>query len=152
AGASVEYGLPVGALLLQRISAALGPGDSHPWGDNELYTAIANLYPDKLKSYEIAAADLQMYISSGVSSIDDALTWFSSRPEVIDLGKLAIVHEILKAERSSTLFTGNEMTPPVAEFRDNTWMPYVLDMVMDGHRNEDAEQAFGNVTFINFNY
>jgi hypothetical protein len=149
AGASVEYGLPVGAELLKRISAAVGPGQREPWGDGQLYNAIANLFLQSTGAYEIAATELGTFIASGVSSIDDALTWFSSRQEVIDLGKIAIVNEILKAERGSPLY-GRQINSD--DDFPNTWIPHLLSMVMDGHKSEDAERAFANVTLINFNY
>jgi hypothetical protein len=149
AGASFEYDLPTGADLLKRISSAVGNGAI--WGDLELYQSMATLFPGKIGAYEAAAVDLAKYISFGVPSIDDALTWFSSRQEVINLGKIVIVNEILKAERASPLYGPRLDFNSDANFR-TTWIPHLLSMVMDGHKNENAEMAFGNVTFINFNY
>jgi hypothetical protein len=152
AGASCEYGLPSGAALLLRISTALGgPDPGQGWGDSGLFQTAATLFGESLGKYENAAKELARYISSGVSSIDDALTWFSSRAEVIKLGKIAIVNEILKGERSSSLYSGRSKIAS-GDFRAATWIPHLLSMVMDGHTSENAEQAFSNVSLINFNY
>jgi hypothetical protein len=154
AGASAEYGMPTGAGLLKKIAFAVrfdALGDPDRWGDPDLYRAMTTLFRDQMQAYETAGVDLAKYIASGVPSIDDALTWFSSRPEVVALGKLAIANEILKAEKSSSLYSEHSRLPPDADVT-NTWIPHFLSMVMDGHKSENAETAFEKLSIINFNY
>jgi hypothetical protein len=146
AGASAEYGMPTGMGLLNRIAPIVKFNSSRH--DNP---ELINLFIDQIKLYEPAGLALAKYIESGVTSIDDALTWFSSRKEVVDLGKAAIAYEILKAERSSPLYSATSELSPDVDF-DDTWMPHFLSMVMSGHKNENAENAFGKVSIINFNY
>jgi hypothetical protein len=146
AGASCEYGLPVGATLLTKIMSTVLLDRVHP--DN---LGFMNVFAERLDFYTKAGKELAEFIKSGVPSIDDALTWFSSRAEVVELGKAAIALEILKAEKSSVLcdnFSDIVNSPKAI----NTWIPHFLSMVMTGHKNEDAEKAFKNVSIINFNY
>jgi hypothetical protein len=92
-------------------------------------------------------------IEFGVPSIDDVLTWFSSRKEVVELGKVAIAHEILKGERASHLYNLDNAEGLAAKTKvGSTWMPHFLSMVMDGHPDEYAERAFETVAIVNFNY
>jgi hypothetical protein len=146
AGASAEYGMPTGAALVRKI-ASIVKFNSTRRDNPELIT----LFLDRIKVFELAGQELSNFIQSGVPSIDDALTWFSSRPEIIELGKAAIASEILKAEAASPLYTKHPDPTFVANL-GGTWMPHFLSMVMTGHRDEDAETAFNNVSIINFNY
>ena len=154
AGASCEFGgLPVGAQLMTQIrndAACFATSGSSP--KSELYEIIRRDLPERLDTYVTAGADLAKHIGSGATSIDDVLTWFTSRPEVVELGKVAIVHQILKGERSSRLY--NPANSQMASEIDlpETWLPYFLSMVMDGRRSEEAERAFDKVTIVNFNY
>jgi hypothetical protein len=142
AGASAEYGMPTGADLVTKIASNV-----NPISDPDLI----NLFSARLDVYQRAGLELSNFIQSGVPSIDDALSWFSSRPEIIELGKAAIASEILKAETASPLYVGHP-DPTFVTKVSNTWMRHFLSMVMTGHQNEYAESAFKNVFVINFNY
>jgi hypothetical protein len=109
-------------------------------------------YTTQVQKYEDAGRDLSTAIPSFIS-IDEALHWFAtSRPEIVELGKLAIVREILQTERASRLFAeSHPQSIPDADF-DDTWLPHFLSMVMAELKMEDAGNAFRNVTVINFNY
>ena len=67
------------------------------------------------------------------------------------LGKIAIVREILKAERASTIFSLVEAngTPKGYEL---AWVPPFLQLAVGSIKREDIGSAFRNVTVINFNY
>ena len=69
---------------------------------------------------------------------------------MVELGKLAIVWEILKAERASRLFSTEGWEIPSGDF-DDTWMPHFHSMVMESTQSDDLD-TFKNVTVINFNY
>lgn len=85
-------------------------------------------------------------------SIDEALHYWSGRPEITKLGKLAIAEEILKAEASSNL----AIDPSSGQFdvsrADTTWLSEFFMMATAAIRREEVENIFKNVTFINFNY
>ena len=69
---------------------------------------------------------------------------------MVELGKLAIVWEIFKAERASRLFSTEGWEIPSGDF-DDTWMPHFHSMVMESTQSDDLD-TFKNVTVINFNY
>jgi hypothetical protein len=104
AGASAEYGLPAGADFKAQIADAIGFTDANgaQKGDRELYSRLAERFKDQIKKYDEAGSELARLIPQ-FKSIDEALHWFSSRPEVIEIGKIAIVRQVLKAERESSL-------------------------------------------------
>ena len=152
AGASNEYGLPLGNELKTKIAASVSFRDAmgHNAGDRELHQVVAFRHASEIDKYERAGGDLAKNISSFVS-IDDALNWFARRrPEVVELGKLAIVWEILKAERASRLFSTGGWEIPEKDF-DDTWMPHFHSMAMESAQIDDLD-TFKNVTVINFNY
>jgi hypothetical protein len=146
AGASAEYGMPTGVALVRKI-ASIVKFDATRHDNPELI----NPFLDRLDVYQPAGLKLSNFIQSGVPSIDDALTWFSSGPEIIELGKAAIAHQILTAENASKLSTGRFDLTSLTDLHE-TWLPHFLSMVMTGQKNEDAETAFNNVSIINFNY
>ena len=152
AGASVEFsGFPTGRQLMERIASNVdalgGSGDPQLWG-----ILGENFVHSKVLLLQEAGRALAKQVQAGMPSIDDILTWFAAREEVVRLGKIAIVHEILKGERASVLY--NELDPTLTPFRDfsTTWVHHFLSMVLSGQRGENAEHAFDNVTLINFNY
>jgi hypothetical protein len=146
AGASAEYRMPTGAALVSKI-ASIVKFDSTRHDNPELFNSFA----DRIKVFEPASQELSNFIESGVPSIDDALTWFSARSEIVELGKAAIASEILKAEAASPLYTKRPDATFVADM-GGTWIPHFLSMVMTGHQKENAESAFKNMFIINFNY
>lgn len=106
-------------------------------GDSELHRIIALRHAGELEKYENAGRDLAKNAAAFVS-IDDALNWFSRRrPEIVELGKLAIVWEILKAERASRLFSTEGWEIPNRDF-DNTWIPHFHSMVMEAVQMDDV--------------
>jgi hypothetical protein len=151
AGASVEFGgLPTGRDLMSRIASnvkfAGGSRDTRLWG-----ILCETFRPDELDSLRVAGRDLAEQVEAGMPSIDDILTWFSHRNELVCLGKIGIVHEILKGERTSMLCKEAGTTTSSEDF-SNTWVHHFLSMVLSGQRSENAEHAFDHVTLINFNY
>jgi hypothetical protein len=74
----------------------------------------------------------------------------SGSPQAIEVGKIAIVQEILEAERNSHL-KYDAQTGRAAE-SEGGWIGEMLSMAISGIRREELEKAFDNVTFVNFNY
>lgn len=150
AGASLEFnGLPTGRQLMDRIAnnvSALGRS-----GNPRLWGVICESLPSQMASFQEAGRALAKQVRAGMPSIDDILTWFAAREEVVSLGKIAIVHEILEGEKASLLYNRDEPLAPSRDF-SNTWVHHFLSMVLSGQRGENAEHAFDNVTVINFNY
>ena len=154
AGASVEFGgLPTGRDLMNRI--AFNVRSLGEKGDPRLWAILCETIPsDELTILRGAGRDLAEQVDAGMPSIDDILTWFAHRSELVCLGKIAIVHEILEGERASRLYDEPIQTPGKFFLSDfsSTWVHHLLSMVLSGQRSEHAERAFENVTLINFNY
>jgi hypothetical protein len=77
---------------------------------------------------------------------------FSGRPTIVQIGKAAIVWEILHSERASGLF--NSQNPEMIPDRPyaSTWISHFLSMLVSEMKREQAKDLFRNVTVINFNY
>jgi hypothetical protein len=155
AGASYEVGLPLGSELKQQISDALRfrfqSFKGQVSGDPDLFESIKRQVGEKeAGTYTSAANELSEVIPT-FPSIDEALNYFSSRVEIIQSGKIAIVAEILKAERKSALRYVQSSPPAIAE-ADGTWLNHFFSLAMSSIRKEGIKDIFEKVTFINFNY
>jgi len=151
AGASAEVRMPVGSQLKAKIADAVTFKDESGRlkGDRDLYKLLTD--HNKSINYELAGRELSNVIPSFVS-IDEALNWFTARPEIVELGKIAVVREILGAERQSRLFNAADPNSIPTDNFDDAWLPHFLSMVMSSLKMEEAERAFVSTTIINFNY
>jgi hypothetical protein len=157
AGASREYSFPLGSELKDRIAADVRFRFEHgSWhlvaGSVDLFEHIrrhAKGANDRTNDYTLASNELANAIPSFVS-IDEALHFVSGTPEAVEVGKIAIVHHILKAERESSL-TLDAGKGRLVNLPDG-WIGDMFSMAVAGSRREDLVRAFDNVTFVNFNY
>lgn len=141
AGASAEYRLPVGAQLKTDVARAVG--------DSDLLNLLSSR--GRTPNYEQAGRELAKIIPSFVS-IDEALNWFNSRRDIIELGKTAIVRSMLRAEQSSLLFNQSDPSSISDIDINHTWLPNFLSMIMAESKKDEAAVAFRHLTIINFNY
>jgi hypothetical protein len=154
AGASSEFGLPTGADLKQRIATSLNfrPGPSgRVVGDGVLHEMLYRKFGDQIEKYQAAAGALSAIIGQFIS-IDEALHWYSSSSEIVSLGKASIVREILQAERVSPLFSHDHPDSKSGIAANNNWTPTLLSMAVSSLRRGEVQNAFSQVTVINFNY
>jgi hypothetical protein len=154
AGASAEVQLPIGSRLKELIGSALDfrfSFNGQTSGDPVLLETLRKRYGRDLETYTIAGGEFSKVVSSFVS-IDEALHYYSGRPEVVLLGKLAIARLILQAERGSVLYSQGPYTKAKLDGTHNTWMPHFLSMASSGLTMREMDRAFRNVTLINFNY
>jgi hypothetical protein len=157
AGASAEYRLPLGSALRDRIASAVNYRYKEDGllqnGDETLLNAINRQFNSEkttVDSYIAAGRDLAASMSMH-ASIDEALQYWSNKPEAVQLGKIAIANEILGAESHSSL-SKNRETGRV-DVPQSGWIWPFLSMTLGSDlTREQAEQAFANVTLINFNY
>jgi hypothetical protein len=154
AGASAEFGLPAGGEMKKRLAKSLnfnrGPSGTII-GDREMFDMLGIMFGQQSGDRQNDATELATRIGE-FESIDEALHWFSGRPETVAIGKAAIVREILQSERGSILF--NESNPEIIPSKsyDRTWLPHFLSMLVSSLRREQSKELFRNVTLINFNY
>src|SRR5688500_6199515 len=79
---------------------------------------------------------------------DEALHYFSSDPAAVLVGKMAIAHEILAAERASSLAIKNprrEDSSLLSPFV-STWIAEFLSMALSFRQRDEYQSLFSNVT------
>lgn len=165
AGASYEFGLPVGTELARRIKKSAlirNPGSTKPsYGDQFFFETFKRIYhgnhPQRRQAFE-ALDTIHNGIHTAVS-IDAFIHRFRDDPMIAEMGKMLIALEIIKAERGSTMekarwkdLEENELTrkstkhfPP-----DDVWIGQFLRILLDGV--EDPREIGHGVNIICFNY
>ncbi|ASW08560.1 hypothetical protein [Rhizobium sp. 11515TR] len=168
AGASAEFGLPVGSELARRISrSAILKDLSSPRrviGDDTFYYNITRMWPNSVERAKPlkAARDIHEGIHTAVS-IDAFIHRFPSDPYISQIGKMLIALEIAKAERDSSMWPDNwnrlaedarmkllnqhqaELINP-----DDTWIGSFFRILCDGV--SDPTKLGENIIIICFNY
>jgi hypothetical protein len=76
----------------------------------------------------------------------------SDNAEATTLGKLAIIHSILKAEKDSTIRLSRETGRPDDSAGRDGWVEQLFSMAIQGLKQSELHTAFDNLTFVNFNY
>ncbi|WP_108522541.1 hypothetical protein [Bradyrhizobium algeriense] len=159
AGASHDFGLPVGRNLAEVIASRtkvvldrfgrIGPGTV----DDELALCFFERSDPKINEY----ANAFRLISNGIllaNSIDDFLNIHEASEEIVTVGKAAIIRSILNAERQSKLFVDPSNvynTLDVRNIRDS-WLVKFMQVLGPGNKAADPERVLDNVSFIVFNY
>lgn len=154
AGASAEFGLPVGAGLAQNISNALHFDDinniSFSGRGGRLLRAI---HQTGGKQMLLAA----QAISKGVilsSSIDSFLDNHKLDDDIVKVGKMAILDQISQAEYSSSLYYSNSNAHNRINFNKllNSWLLKLYRLISAKVSADSVCSIFDNLTIINFNY
>jgi hypothetical protein len=157
AGASREFGLPLGPALASTIAENMNVRFER---GNVAETKGADILDQVWKN---RAAEINEFLKAfslirhGVqlsSSIDDFLDVHASNEKAKRVGKMAIVKTVIKAERDSSLYFDKSNIYnriPISNF-ENTWIVKFMRMLGRGLRVEDKEKIFRNVAFIVFNY
>jgi hypothetical protein len=96
-----------------------------------------------------AGSDLAKTITT-FPSIDEALHWWRARTEIVELGKIAVAHYILDAERRCSMAPQDDQIN-VANYW-GTWLGSFMSMALSALERGEAPKAFEQVTIINFNY
>lgn len=153
AGASSEFGLPVGAGLADAIRQQLTDELAAPPERQQIMRSAmrCNLAGD----YGAATQD----IAGGMlyaRSIDRFLETRADRPLVTTIGKRAIAWTIAQGERGSTLSKADilqwQPTQQALVNAQQTWLAQLFRYVVEGLRPDQADIAFGQVSFVTFNY
>jgi hypothetical protein len=159
AGASTEYGLPVGTKLAN-IIASLMKFEF----DSGIYRKGDRLILNILRSHSKNSNEvLDKYIkaatriSEGIphaESIDQFLYMHGDDEKAIFCGKTAIVRAILEAEQKSTLYYDLTKHPRTINFEklNNHWLKPFFNQLINGIQKPDLKQIFRGITIICFNY
>lgn len=160
AGASQEFGLPVGWDLLKEIrenSWFEFNRTAYPQsGNRKIFETIYEKYekePDRLTAIFKGMADIRNGIDTA-GSIDEFINRHSDDPIIAEIGKIQIAHAIIKAEASSTLVPqkGREADGINWEKAENTWISPFSRALFDGVRATEVETLGQNIKIICFNY
>jgi hypothetical protein len=158
AGASYEYGLPLGGTLKDTIAEKVRfrfqrESSYLTGGDQDLLDHIRRHVSDEEKrnEYTRAGSTLAAAIPSFIS-IDEALHYLGATPQAVEVGKIAIIQEILRAEGESQLRIDRQRGKPDVDSVDACWMAGLLSMALAEIQRGQLQIAFDKVTFINFNY
>ena len=91
-------------------------------------------------------------LSGSFISIDEALHYVGATPEAVEIGKIAIIQEILRAEGESKIRIDRQKGRPDIDIVDGCWIAGLLSMALAEIQRGQLQTAFEKVTFINFNY
>lgn len=158
AGASKEYDFPLGADLIDGMRSDLTFRferyvNTLSAGDQIIFEALKRKYPEpdlvKLNERLKAARELADVLHH-YPSVDEAIHFFSDRPEVIEVGKLAIARSIIGAEKNAVRLKFESGSAKVADV--GGWMPQLFSMIIGSLTRQDIPAAFQNISFVNFNY
>jgi hypothetical protein len=149
AGASAEFGMPLGGDLKAAIDGRVkftGAAPSEALS-KQIIKSVGGLKTMRL-------AELGHLLSRAIprfGSMDEVLHFLSHDDEIVYLGKIAIAHEILVAERRSHLFNAIHGLS-TWEQCDISWAGRFFDLALSGTKLAEIEAVFRNVTVIDFNY
>ncbi len=152
AGAGVDFGFPVGATLVERIAEQLDHSDAQASASNEakafrvFLARHAGLRPADL-------TEAAQRISDGIrfsTSIDGFLHQHSDDSSVQWCGKAAILFNIFRGERTSSLYVDPE-NPTFPLGIRQTWLGKFSQRLFD-NCGDRVVDALSRVAVISFNY
>jgi SIR2-like domain len=158
AGASTDFGLPIGSKLVDDIRARL---------EEELNAGgrrAGSILPLDINSDVRAAVEDLCGGLVSARSIDRLLDSRKDRPLVLTLGKRAIATLIGEAECSSTLAQRPDNEFDIGESIEweriqaallkstESWLAHLFGLLCEGVPPADSEKVFEDCSFITFNY
>lgn len=159
AGASHEFGLPIGVELAKTISKKLdvkfpdGYGERvKASGDHDLFDSIRRKY-EKGREYQQAGWQIRDAVILA-ASIDDFLHVHRHDERIVNFGKAAIIKCILEAERNSKLYFSIRKSESTIRFGDcaDTWLVKLMRLLVRDRSHADRANFFDQSSFVVFNY
>lgn len=161
AGASADFGLPLGEGLKEQISNLINFKfeNGHLKSGN---AAIREAIMYGCRQNTLEPADHNAYFRAGrliaesmplAPSIDNFVETHKADPYVTRMAKIAIVTAILNSERSSKLWR-NPATDRAIDFKSasTSWLGVFFKQLIEGADLEKIKQRLSNTKFIVFNY
>lgn len=163
AGASHEFGLPLGGDLTKAIKSMLAIKRDLPFKE---VSAADQDFLDVLRRYSQNATPGVTYqrlldacdeISAGMreaASIDEFIHTRRGDAAIEICGKFAIVRSILKAEHQSALRYDSSNIYNTIDFEriSPTWIAKLRRFLFEGCTREETVDRLEQITFVNFNY
>lgn len=160
AGASAEFGFPLGNALLQDIAKRLDISyrvGQLERGDHIIAQALrqrldASDDVTEFNDHLHSAWQIVKSSSQGIS-IDNVLDALEDTKASL-VGKFGIVRSILEAEARSPLKGWSRDRPDDVKFDavNNTWLDKITKLLTEGVRVSQINDIFENLSIINFNY
>jgi hypothetical protein len=144
AGASAELGLPTGTDMKARIALSHNfnrDQSGNLIGNRNIFDMLGIRFGQESAIRQQQATELATRITE-FESIDEALHWFSAQPDLVAIGKAAIVWEILQAEHSSKLFNAQNLEMIREINYNDIWLSYFLSMLVSSLRREQTTDLF----------
>lgn len=161
AGASAEFGLPVGNALARSVSERTqyrnNEHSSSPH-DKELNLAFQQFKSRNPSQYsDLNLRTESIRLSNGLAlapSIDNYLYSHRENEARVFLGKAAIVRELLQAERDSKLYFDYSKSGAGIDFWNihETWLATLFRILMTFGDKHSLTTSLKNITFACFNY
>ncbi len=157
AGASVEFGLPVGRDLAEEIrkkSSFTFPAHSSPRGDEEVLNLLRqNRSPTEQSELFRACSENHNGIYMA-GSIDSFIDRRSDVSRIAEVGKLLIAISILRAERKSNLYLNTNIADPRIDLPTlgNTWIDRFFRILTTNIKKDEIEKIGEEIAIICFNY
>lgn len=160
AGASSEFELPVGSILVEQIANALRAendsfGHFRSLSDPKIYRAIERKYQPLRQMQQAIKAAASIRKNMGLApSIDNFLDARKHDPVLVYIGKLAIARQLLLSERASTLAFDESNTYNRLEFSrmKENWLKCLFRILVEGRDYEAFLKALTQIRFLCFNY
>lgn len=159
AGASSDFGLPIGWDLLRTIKAnchfELDMWRQLKEGPTAIFRHYERVYgredPKGIEDFTrrlLACAQIKIGIESA-DSIDEYIYRYSHDPIIAEVGKLQIAYAISLAEEYSTMGGGFAEMP---QSLDGTWIWSFTKALINGIRANEVDEIGQNISIICFNY
>lgn len=159
AGAGADVNLSVGSELAldihQRTKVSLSSFSALERGTNDPELAMSFFGRGKGTGHDYLAAF--RLIRRGIllaNSIDDYLNIHEATPDVVEVGKAAIIRSILSAERGSHLFVDPSNVNNTIDLMKvhTSWMVKFMRVLGPGRKVSEVDKVLDDIAFINFNY
>lgn len=156
AGASAEFGLPVGWELTQTIRENCLIPDAYTSikrPPNKIWNFLKDKYRDQKDRYS-ASADALNQIRNGIDSaesIDEYVFRYSDNELIAEIAKLQIAYAISKSESKSALFESDRQKPDISKV-DTSWIWQFWKSLIRGIKATELDKIGQNITIICFNY
>jgi hypothetical protein len=159
AGASHEFGLPVGETLMKQIKQNSFFRLDHfrvKEGISEIYQCILDRHaetPHEIDARMEAMSEIHRAIDLA-GSIDEFINRHYDDSLIAEAGKLQIAYAISEAERLNHLSGERDKSKGILNVHDfsYTWMQTFAQMLFDGVRNDQVHTIGQNISIICFNY
>jgi len=155
AGASSEFGLPVGQELTLAIAQILDirfDRYAQIGGDALVTDALRVFDKDHRMGQLKAAAGLIRDAMHMAPSIDEFLDVHQANDDVTLCGKLAVVRAILNAEKKSNLYIDGQKKQLDYKRISPTWLKPFFQKLIERCTPDSLPERFAEVSFVIFNY